>query len=75
MKKIIITLSVLLMLVILGGIIGISLNNTQHNNVAGQSVLNAALNNLNFGVLYADGLPGDSDTLGGSHRPPPPPIK
>jgi uncharacterized alpha/beta hydrolase family protein len=62
MKKIIITLSVLFMLVILGGIIGISMNNTQHNNVASQSVLNAALDNLNFGVLYADGLPGDTDT-------------
>jgi len=66
MKKITIALTILL---IMSGIIGATLNNTQRVH---QSPLNAALNN---GVLYADGLPGDTDTIRYPQPPPFPPIK
>lgn len=62
----IITITVLC---VLSGIIGVSLNNTQP---ARQSVLNAVMDN---GMLYADGLPGDTDTIRYPHPPPDPPIK
>lgn len=66
MKKIIITLITICLLSL---VIGVTLNISPQKQV---SVLNAAINNV---VLYADGLPGDTDTLSGPRIPPVPPIK